>query len=52
MCLATRPTPKCHFVPRLPSESPEIPTTKTPTTLGARNFVCKPSIEMRSKAKL
>jgi len=32
--LATRPTFKCHFVSGLPSGSPEIPTTGTPTTLG------------------
>ncbi len=52
LCLATGPAPKCHFVPRLPSGSPEISTTKTPATLGAHNFTCKPLIEMRSKAKL
>jgi len=44
------PTPKCHFVLGFPSGSPEIPTTGTPMTLGAHNFVCKPLIEMRSKA--
>ncbi len=27
-------TPKCHFVPGLPSEAPEIPKVGTPTTLG------------------
>jgi len=46
------PTPKCHFVLGLPSGSPEIPTTGTPKTLGAHNFACKPSIYMRSEAKL
>jgi hypothetical protein len=51
MCLAIEPTPKCHFVPRLPSESPEILTTGTPTILGAHNFACRPPIEMRSKTK-
>jgi hypothetical protein len=46
------PTPKCHFVLGLPSESPKIPTIGVPTTLGPHNFVCKPLIEMRSKVKL
>jgi len=50
--MATGPTPKCHFVLGLPSESPEIPTAATLATLGAHNFVCKPLIEMQSKAKL
>jgi len=44
--------PKCHFVPRLPSESPEIPTVGTLATLEAHNFVCKLLIEMRFEAKL
>jgi hypothetical protein len=52
MCLATRPTPKCHFVPRLPSGSPEIPKIRTPITLEAHNFVCKPLIEVRFKEKM
>ncbi len=52
LCLATGPAPKCHFVPRLPSGSLEIPKIGTPMTLGAHNFVCKPLIEVRSKAKL
>jgi hypothetical protein len=43
---------KCHFVPGLPSESPEIPKVGTSTTLGAHNFACKPLIEMRYKANL
>ncbi len=34
------------------SRDSQIPTTGTPATLGAHNFVCKPLIEMRSKAKL
>ncbi len=52
LCLATGPAPKCHFVSRLPSGSPEIPTIRTPATLGVHNFACKPPIEMRSEAKL
>jgi hypothetical protein len=27
-------TPKCHFVPGLPSGTPEIPKVRTPTTFG------------------
>jgi hypothetical protein len=50
--LATRPTPKCHFVPGLPSGNLEIPKIRTLKTLEAHNFACKPPIEMRSKAKL
>ncbi len=42
--------PKCHFVPKLPSGGPKIPKVGTLATLGAHNFACKPSIEMRSKA--
>jgi hypothetical protein len=45
-------TPKWHFVPGLPSGRPKIPKIGTPTTFGAHTFVCKPLIEMRSKAKL
>ncbi len=50
--LSTRATSKWHFVLRLPSGSPKIPTTGIPATLGAHNFVCRPLIAMRSKAKL
>jgi hypothetical protein len=46
------PTPKCHFVPGFPSASPEIPTIKTPATLGAHNFVVRPLIEMSFEVKL
>ncbi len=52
LCMATKPTPKCHFVLRLPSGSPEILKVGSPTTLKAYNFVCRPSIEMKSQAKL
>ncbi len=52
LCLATGLTPKCHFVPGLPSGNPKIPKVGTPATLGAHDFVCKPSIEMKSKAQL
>jgi hypothetical protein len=44
--------PKCHFVSRLPSGSPEILEIGTPTPLEAYNFVCRPSNEMRSKEKI
>jgi len=50
--LATEAAPKCHFVQRLPSGSLEIPTIRTPTTLGAHNFACMLSIEMKVEAKL
>jgi hypothetical protein len=40
------------FCPRTPKWGPEIPKIGTPTTLGAHNFVCRPSIEMRFKSKL
>ncbi len=46
------PAPKCHFVLGLPSGSPKIPKVGTHVTLGAYNFACRPSIEMRSKEKL
>ncbi len=52
LCMAIGLTPKCHFVPRLPSGNLEIPTTGTPTTLGAHNFACKPPIKMKSEAKV
>ncbi len=40
------------FVSGLPSGSPEIATTRILATLRAHNFLCRPSIVMRSKAKL
>jgi len=52
LCLTTGPAPKCHFVLGLSSESLEIPKVGTPVTLGAHNFVCRPSIEVRSKEKI
>ncbi len=45
-------TSKWFFIPGLPSGSPEIPTSQTPTTLKAHNFLCRPLIIMRSEAKL
>jgi len=48
------PTTKCQFVLRLPNgipEIPKIPKIGTFTTLRAHIFVCKPLMEMRSKAK-
>jgi hypothetical protein len=52
LCLSTRSTSKWHFVAGLPNGSPEIPKVGTFATLGAHNFMCKPPIAMRSKAKL
>ncbi len=52
LCLATGPTPKRHFVSGFPSWSLEIPKIGTLVILVAHNFVCKPPIEVRSKAKL
>ncbi len=52
LCLATGPTPKCHFVPRLSRWSLAIPKIGTFATLEAHNFVCKPPIEMKSKTKV
>jgi len=43
---------KCHFVPIFSSGDPEILTIGTPATLRAHNSMCRPPIEMRSKAKL
>jgi hypothetical protein len=39
------------FFSRLPNGSPEIPKVRTPVTLEAHNFVYRPPIEMRFKAK-
>jgi len=52
LCMATRPTPKCHFVLGFPSGSLEIPKVGTFVTLGATNFVCRSPIKMRFKTKL
>jgi len=43
---------KCDFVSKLPNGGPEIPKTKTPSTLAAYNFVYKPLIELRKKSKV
>jgi hypothetical protein len=43
---------KCHFVPRLPSGSFEIPKIETLATLKAHNFVCRSLVEVRSETKL
>jgi hypothetical protein len=40
------------FVPGFPNGSLEIAKVGTLATLGSHNFVCRPLIEMRSKAKL
>jgi len=47
--MATGPTPKCHFVSRLPSGSPEILKIRTLASLEAYKFVWKPSIELQLK---
>jgi len=52
MCLSMRLTSKWHFVWGLPNGNLKIPKVGTLATLGPHNFVCKPSIKMRSKAKL
>jgi len=49
LCLFTRPTSKWHFVSGLPNGSFKIAKVGTLATLGPHNFVCKSSIEMRSK---
>ncbi len=51
LCMARGSSPRCHFVPRLPSGSPEILKVGTFATLGAHNFVCRPLIKMTSEAK-
>jgi hypothetical protein len=38
LCLATRPTPKCHFVPGLPSGSPKIPKIGISKSLESQKF--------------
>jgi len=50
--MATGPALNCHFVLGLPIESPKIPTIGTLATLGAHNFACRPSIEMKLEGKL
>jgi hypothetical protein len=40
------------FCPRTPKCELEIPKVGTSTILAPHNFVCKPLIEIRSKAKL
>jgi hypothetical protein len=52
LCLAMGLAPKCHFVPGLQNESPEISIIGTIATLETHNFVGKPLIEVRSKTKL
>jgi len=44
--------PKCHFVSRLLAGSFEILKIETFVTLKAHNFLCRPLIEVRFKAKL
>jgi hypothetical protein len=46
------PTPKCHFLPKLPSGNFKIPKNGTLATLESHNFVWKPLIEMSFQAKL
>jgi len=50
--MATRPTPKCHFLLGLSSGSLEIPKIGTLAILDTHNFVCRPMIEMKFEAKL
>jgi hypothetical protein len=44
--------PNGFSLPGLSSESPEIMPTGTPANLEPHNFISKPRIEVRSKAKL
>jgi hypothetical protein len=46
------PTPKCHFVRDSQVGSLKIPKIGTPATLEPHNFLCEPSIEVKSKEKL
>jgi hypothetical protein len=46
------PALKCHFVPGLSSRGSKIPKIKALAILETHNFVCKPPIEMSSKAKV
>ncbi len=52
LCFSTGATSKWLYVPGLPSGSFEIVTTRSPATLRAHNFMCRPLIAMRSKEKL
>jgi hypothetical protein len=45
-------TPKCHFVPGLPSGNPKIFKIGILVTLEAHNFVFRTLIEVRYKEKL
>jgi hypothetical protein len=50
--MAMGPAPKCRFVLWFPNASLEILKIGTPVTLETHNFVFKPLIKMKSKAKL
>ncbi len=50
--LSTRPPSKWFFVPKFPKGSPEIVKVETPATLRGYNFMLRPPIGMRFKAKL
>jgi hypothetical protein len=50
--LSTGAISKWLFVLGLPNGSLEILTTRTPATLKAHNFLCRPLITMRYEAKL
>jgi hypothetical protein len=52
LCLATGLAPKWDFVLGFPNESLKIPKVGILGTLGAHNFVWKPSTKMRFDAKL
>ncbi len=52
LCPTMGPTLQCHFVSRLSSWSPKILEIRTLVILEAHNFLCKVSIEVRSKAQL
>jgi hypothetical protein len=50
--LVTRVAPKCHFSWESQVENPKIPNIGIPAILDAYNFLYRPPIEVRSKAKL
>ncbi len=50
--LGHRASTQMSFCPRTSSGSPEILKIRTPMTLTAHDFVCKPLIEVKSKTKL
>jgi hypothetical protein len=52
LIIYSAPFHEAHIQMTFCPESPEIPKVGTPTTLGPHKFVCKPLVEMKSKANL